>query len=232
MKNIRGFKKVMYAGLVLLLACNTGYTQDQQSSWEINLGLGTGFRLPNNFGLELNAVLSDNESYPQLATNVSLGFWRAAENSNLRLGGEVISWFYPAIQGFNARVSQNGLGGSVKVGYEIWGSDIWHAIPYIGLGSYWARAQIENQGFLVNRDPLFIPPGSQQVMAGRSTFIDIGATLSRKTLERFTWSLSGGLQQRIAGSNWKSSWGESIDYLSEPTFSVIYVKIVFGLTSL
>ena len=173
-------------------------------------------------------MLGERDPYPQFATLLAAG---AAYQLGDRLSAGMDVWYvrFPPVLGDQSDVILRGLATEVKAYYHAVTTSQWEARPYLGLGYYKTRSTITNYGYLVNRPPLYVPPGSTQSIYGRVAYLDIGAQLYLLSTDALVWGVALGYQGRIAGSPWVASWGESVDALSPPSLSLLYLRLSVAL---
>jgi hypothetical protein len=219
-------KRIMrvFSLLVFLVVVFQLKAQEESSPWSYNVGAGVAFRFPNTYGPELNNLLSRSSVYPQVASNVALGLdYRISEK--LSLGVQTQGFLFPKVETNVSKVTLAGASAGLKGAYKVIDNIFTSADAYLGIGVYHTTSTISNDGFLVNKPPLFIPPGKSQQIAGQITYLDFGAQAWRHTAELLDWSLSAGYMTRLASSSWKSSWGAPVDVLSFPALSLLYLRV-------
>ncbi|MFZ9044810.1 MAG: hypothetical protein ACO2ZZ_03020 [Cyclobacteriaceae bacterium] len=204
--------------------------QENIKPWSYNFGVGTTYRFPNSYGPELNTLLTSRSSFPQIATNISFGTnYQIADQ--LSVGIQTLGVFYPKVETSAAQVTLAGIGADIKAYYrlvETLGASI-HL--FLGIGVHNLFSSISNDGFLVNRDPLFIPPGNTQYISGQMGYVNAGAQLWKVASDSFSLGLSGGYIIKFSGTDWKTSWGEAVDVLTPPTLSLLYLRVSVSLKS-
>ncbi|MDH5608664.1 MAG: hypothetical protein OEY56_04235 [Cyclobacteriaceae bacterium] len=193
---------------------------------------GLVYRLPNNFGKEVNLVLNEFETYPQQGFAFG-GGGMAVFNGKWLAGGEGFLLFYPSVAGNTTLVRVKGGGGAVHVGYRAFRKHNWMAFPTIGAGTFGYTVSIQNEGFLVNQGNLFIPPGTTEVLDAGVMYVDISFKFLKVLLPSQTGSpftgLSVGYQQSLAARPWETSAGFDLDSFSLPELSNFYVKLTLGI---
>lgn len=203
-------------------------SHSQEQTWEYAVGLGISYRFPNDFGPQMNGLLRDASSYSQNATNISL----AADyffTEKLTLGGELWTALFPSVDSRVANVSLKGIGVGAKASFQLIQADKWTVSPFIGLGFYHTKSKIENYGYLVNYPPLYVPPGSLQSIFGQLGYYDLGVRLMTGDSMRHRWGLSGGFLGKLSGTDWKVSWGDTVNVLSPPALSLLYLRLTLSL---
>lgn len=211
-----------------LLICLQLSAQEATQRWSYRLGVGTVYRAPNSFGPELNTILRSRSSFPQIATNVAVG---AVYQLNDKFGLGIQTWgvFYPKVETSIQKVTLAGVGADVNGNFQFLISENFAAALRFGVGAYQTASTISNQGFLVNRPPLFIPPGNTQTISGQVTYLDLGAEVWKLSASFIDIGLTGGYIVKVSGTDWKSSWGASVDALTPPALSLLYLRLSVAL---
>lgn len=210
--------------LTSLLACLQINAQNDVSPWTYSVGIGTTYRFPNTYGPELNSILSSRSSYPQIATNFSLAVdYQMTEK--ITVGLNTWGLIYPKVETSFTAVTLAGVGGGVKSSFRLVNGERWLVAPFLGAGIYHTKSNISNNGFLVNRPPLFVPPGSDASVFGQIMYLDLGVQLWMQSTGLVHWGISGGLWTKLVGTDWKTSWGASVDALTPPTLSLLYLRL-------
>ena len=197
----------------------------QDESWSVYGHAGGVFRFPNQFGPELNLMLQQDDQFPQVASVFGVGAWKTIRERT-KVGVDLFSTQYPKVQGTNATVNLWGIGGSGRIGYDLLQFQSFAFMPYIGLGINSSNARLTNHGYLINRSPIYIPPGQSQRITGQLAFIDVGGQLLKISEQSFTAGLSAGYQQRVFGTDWKAEWGDSATFLTHTTHSMVYLRLL------
>jgi hypothetical protein len=220
-----------YVVVVLVLLVGVpSMGQTQSSGWMISGSGGMVYRFPNYLASEVNAMLRDRSNFPQIASNLGLGVTYRF-NEKYSVGMDAWGVFYPKVQTLLevSQVTLSGFSGELKGYYHVLSNEKWDVASFIGMGYYHTESNISNEGFLVNNPPLFIPPGASQTIYGQLVYLDIGAQLYRLAGPLLSYGLVGGLQFKMLGDEWESSWGAPVSALSEPTLSILYLRLSIAL---
>jgi hypothetical protein len=210
------------------LMCVPMFGQEDSSKWLFSVEGGMIYRFPNSFASEINAMLRDRSSFPQIASSTGLSITYRLNEKN-SLGLDAWGVFYPETKTELSQVTLRGLAGEMKGYLQIFNKEKWELALYLGVGYYFTKSTIGNEGTLVNRPPLFIPPGSHQSIYGQLLFLDIGARIYLHNSSKLRYGLVGGLQTKLLGGDWKASWGEDIFTLSEPALSILYLRLSLAI---
>jgi hypothetical protein len=214
------------AVIVCLLWSGSIVAQDEENyPWVIYAHTGIGAFLSKTYETELNHLLKESENYSQLYLINGVGVAKAI-SQKLMVGGEFYGINNSKVRGDNTSVSIWSVGGIARVSYNLAGLDDWNLASFAGLGFNISNTNISNEGFLVNRSPIYIPPGREQIIRGQLGMVDLGIQIVRKSDTSLSWGFLGGFQQRLIGSDWKATWGESVSYLSVPAHSLFYGRVM------
>ncbi len=229
--------KILVIGLLISFSVAHGQEDVESSStgsgWMAYFQPGSAFRLPNDFGLELNTLLRESENYPQTALMIGGGGMKKFSGKMI-VGLSGFGLFFPKVDGNVSSVGILGGGVDVNVGYTLKDDGKFLGYPRLGVGllNYVTTIDVDPQGFLVDQPPLFIPPGNQQKINGSVVYLDIGIDVFRSFIPQGgvgpIVGVSIGYQQSIGGTTWETEDGFNIDSLTDPELSNIYLKINFG----
>ncbi len=225
-----------YLILLLVLLFTTVYGQDESESAGSsgivgNARIGSFFRLPNDFGAEMNSRLRESENYSQIGTMVSAGAIFKMKN-NLIVGLSGSGLFFPKTTGTRSEVSITGIGVGGLGGYTLIDNGRWFIYPHLSVGGYRQISTLDNSGSLVNQGDLYIPPGGSEELNAELFYFDIGGTIWRALTpvggRYFAIGLSTGFRQSVFGTVWETSEGFNLEDLSDPTLSMFYFTLNIG----
>jgi hypothetical protein len=189
------------------------------------------FRLPDDFGNEMNSALQVAEAYPQIAGGIGAGFSYRLKRGII-IGGNGFGQFYPQVQGTRSNVELLGVGGQVHAGYVVWEKGQWFGYPSLGLGVFGYNVGIENLGPLVNQRDLLIPRNNSETLDASMIYLDLSVNLWKMVApigsNGVALGVVAGFRQSVLSRPFETSEGFNLESFSDPVLSNLYITLRFG----